>query len=107
MYGMVRVFYTQKTEQLLQKMELTQWRELVQRRLEQKHQDLSDNWKTCAIGERIRKEGASLKDIKDLSPEAIRLGYDFSVALQERDNQAALEILTKIENLQTIWRHEV
>ena len=104
---MVRVFYTQKTEQLLKKMELTQWRELVQRRLDQKQQDLSDNWKTCAIGERIRKEGGDLKNIKDLSPDAIRLGYDFSVALQERDNQAALEILTKIENLQTIWRHEV
>ena len=88
-------------------MELSQWRELVQQRLEQKHQDLSDNWKTYAIGERIRQEGVDLKDIKDLSPDAIRLGYDFSVALQQRDNQAALEILSKIENLPTIWRHEV
>ena len=104
---MVRVFYTQKTEQLLKKMELTHWREMVQQELGQKHQDLSDNWKTCAIGERIRKEGIDLKNIKDLSPDAIRLGYDFSVALQERNNDAALEILTKIENLQTIWRHEV
>ncbi len=104
---MVRVFYTQKTEQLLKKMELTQWREMVQQELGQKHQDLSDNWKTCAIGERIRKEGIDLKNIKDLSPDAIRLGYDFSVALQERNNDVALEILTKIENLQTIWRHEV
>ena len=80
---------------------------MVQQKLGQKHQDLSDNWKTCAIGERIRKEGIDLKNIKDLSPDAIRLGYDFSVALQERNNDAALEILTKIENLQTIWRHEV
>ena len=80
---------------------------MVQQRLEQKHQDLSDNWKTCAIGERIRQEGVDLKDIKDLSPEAIRLGYDFSVALQQRDNQTAMEILSKIENLSTIWRHEV
>ena len=104
---MVRVFYTQKTEQLLKKMELTQWRELTKQTLEQKHQDLSDNWKTCAIGERIRKEGADLKNIKDLSPEAIRLGYEFSVAMQQRDNQAAVEILTKIEKLDTIWRHEL
>ena len=104
---MVRVFYTQKTEQLLKKMELTQWREMTQQTLEQKHQDLSDNWKTCAIGERISKEGADLKNIKDLSPEAIRLGYEFSVAMQQRDNQTAIEILTKIENLDTIWRHEL
>ena len=104
---MVRVFYTQKTEQLLKKMELTQWREMIQQTLEQKHQDLSDNWKTCAIGERISKEGADLKNIKDLSPEAIRLGYEFSVAMQQRDNQTAIEILTKIENLDTIWRHEL
>ena len=99
---MVRVFYTQKTEQLLKKMELSHWREMAQR----KHQDLSDNWKTCAIGERIRREGKDLANLKDLSPEAIRLGYEFSVAMQNRDNQAALEILTKIENLGTIWRNE-
>jgi len=101
---MVRVFYTQKTEQLLKKMELSQWREMVQQRLGQTHQELSDNWKTCAIGERIRMEGKSLTKIKDLSPEAIRLGYEFSVAMQNRDNQEAVEILTKIENLDTIWR---
>ena len=104
---MVRVFYTQKTEQLLKKMELTQWMEMTKQTLEQKHPDLSDNWKTCAIGERIYKEGADLKNIKDLSPEAIRLGYEFSVAMQQRDNQTAIEILTKIENLDTIWRHEL
>ncbi len=48
---MVRVFYSQKTEQILQKFELTRWHQLVQEKLEQKHQDLSDNWKNCAIGE--------------------------------------------------------
>ena len=104
---MVSVFYTQKTEQLLKKMELPQWRKMVQQRLEQKHQDLSDNWKTCAIGERIRQEGRDLTKIKDLSPEAIRLGYEFSVAMQNRDNQTAVEILTKIESLDTIWRDEL
>ena len=103
---MARVFYTQKTEQLLKKMELAHWRERIQRTLEQTHQDLSDNWKTCAIGERIQREGAELKNVKDLSPEAIRLGYEFSVAIQNRDNDEALEILTKIENLDTIWRNE-
>ena len=103
---MARVFYTQKTEQLLKKIELTHWRERIQQRLEQTHQDLSDNWKTCAIGERIQQEGAELKNVKDLSPEAIGLGFEFSVAMQNRDNDAALEILTKIENLDTIWRNK-
>ena len=103
---MVRVYYTQKTEQILKKFELSHWRDLVREDLEQKHQDLSDNWKTCAIGERIRREGKDLKDLKDLSPDAIKLGYDFSVALQERDNQKATEILTKIEQLPSIWRDE-
>ncbi|MFB5610900.1 MAG: hypothetical protein ACE5R3_04385 [Nitrosopumilaceae archaeon] len=104
---MVRVFYSQKTEQILQKFELTQWRKLTQEKLDQKHQDLSDNWKNCAIGERIRLEGRDLNSIKDLSPEAIKLGYDFSVAMQEKNNEKALEIITKIEQLQTIWRNEV
>ena len=75
--------------------------------LRAKTQDLSDNWKTSTIGERIHQEGADLKDIKDLSPETIRLSYDFSIALQQRDNQTAMEILSKIENLSTIWRHEI
>ncbi len=66
---MVRVFYSQKIEQLLQKFELTHWRQLVQDKLEQKHQDLSDNWKNCAIGK-----------------------------------EKALVIITKIEQLPTIWR---
>jgi len=103
---MVRVFYTQQTEQLLKKMELKHWRELTKEELDQTHQDLSDNWKTCAIGERIKIEGRELEDLKDLTPEAIKLGYDFSVAMQERDNQKALEILAKIESLSTIWRDE-
>lgn len=103
---MVRVFYSQKTEQLLKKMELTHWREMTQEKLTQKHQDLSDNWKTCAIGERIQREKKKLKSLHDLTPEAIKLGYDFSVAMQERNNEKAMEILTKIENLPSIWRNE-
>ena len=104
---MVRVFYSQKTDQLLKKMELKHWREFTVERLSQKHQDLSDNWKTCAIGERIQMEGRDLTSIKDLTPEAINLGYDFSVAMQERDNEKAIELVAKIEQLSTIWRDEL
>jgi hypothetical protein len=93
-------------EQIIKKMELVQWRNTLQQNLTQKHQELSDNWKTCALGERIRVEGRDLKNIKKLSPEAIKLGYDFSVALQERNNDLALEIIEKIERLPTIWRDE-
>jgi hypothetical protein len=103
---MVRVFYSQKTEDLIKEMRLTNWRQHIQEKLNQSHQDLSDNWKMCAIGERIRIEGRDLSSIKDLSPEAIQLGYDFSIAMQERDSHKALEIITKIEKLNTIWRNE-
>jgi hypothetical protein len=72
----------------------------------QKHQDLSYNWKTCTLGERIKTEGKDLQNLKDLSPEAIKLGYDFSVALQERNNNLALEIIEKTEKRPTIWRDE-
>ena len=34
------------------------------------------------------------------------MGYDFSIAMQEKDNQKALDIITKIEQLKTIWRDE-
>jgi hypothetical protein len=103
---LVRVFYSKKTEDLIEKMTLTNWRKNVQEELGKEHQDLSDNWKMCAIGERIKIEGRELESIKDLSPEAIRLGYEFSVAMQERNNEKALEIITKIEQLSTIWRNE-
>ena len=103
---MVRVIYTQETVQLLKKMELKHWRKLSEERLDQKHQDFSDNWKTCAIGEGIQLEGRVLKDLKNLTPEAIKLSYDFSVAIQEPNNQKAFEIITKIEQLDTIWRAE-
>ncbi|MEM2785043.1 MAG: hypothetical protein QXW37_00355 [Candidatus Nitrosotenuis sp.] len=102
----MRVFYSQKTEQLIKKMELVQWRAILHEKITQSHQDLSDNWKTCALGERIRLEGRDLTNLKDLSPEAIKLGYDFSVALQERNNDLALEIIEKIEKLPTVWRNE-
>lgn len=101
---MVRVFYSQKTEDLIEKMTLTNWRKQVANELGSEQQTMSDNWKMCAIGERIRIEGKDLESIKDLSPEAIKLGYDFSVAMQEKDNEKALEIITKIEKLPTIWR---
>jgi len=61
---MVRGFYSQKTEQILQKFELIHWRQLVQKKFEQKHQDLSDNWKNCVIGERIRLDGRNPNSIR-------------------------------------------
>ena len=104
---MVRVFYSQKTEQLIKKMELADWRKKIQGQLTQEHQELSDNWKMCALGERIKIEGRNLEKIKDLSPEAIKLGYDFSVAMQEQNNESALRIIEQIEKLPTIWRNEL
>ena len=66
---MVRVFYSQKTEQLIKKFELTQWRFRLQEKINQNHQDLSDNWKMCALGERIKMEGKTLNNIDELTPE--------------------------------------
>jgi hypothetical protein len=73
----------------------------------QQHQDLSDNWKTCAADERIKTEKNILQNLKDLdTPEAIMLGYDFAAALQERNNSMTLEIIEKIEKLPMNWRNE-
>jgi len=102
---MVRVFYSQKTEQLFNKIKLTQWRNRLQDQLNHEHQELSDNWKMCALGERIRIEGNDLQNIDELTPEAKLLGYDFSIAIQNRDGDAALKIIEKIEKLPTIWRN--
>ena len=102
----MRLYYSQKTDNVLRKFELLEWRNMVKESLDEKHQNLSDNWLSCALGERMKLEGKFLKNIKDLSPEAIKLGYDFSIAMQERDNASALRIINEIESLHTIWRDE-
>jgi hypothetical protein len=63
----------------------------------------SDNWKSCALGERMKKEGRDLDRVKDLIPEAVKLGFDFTTAIKRRDSSAELEILEQIEKLPTIW----
>ncbi len=55
-----------------------------------------------ALGERIRIEVNDLQNIDELIPEARLLEYDFSVAIQNRDGDTALEIIEKIEKLPTI-----
>ena len=103
----MRVFYSQKMELLIKKFDLTDWRKKVKENLSKQNQELSDNWLNCAIGERMRIEGRFLENVKDLTPEAIKLGYDFSIAIDERDNDEALQIIEKIEKLPTIWRDEI
>ena len=103
----MRVFYSQKMELLIKKFDLTDWRKKVKENLSKQNQELSDNWLNCAIGERMRIEGRFLENVKDLTPEAIKLGYDFSIAVDERDNDGALQIIEKIEKLPTIWRDEI
>ncbi len=100
----MRVFYTQKLEGLLEKMELSDWRQRLCNPLTHAEQSMSDNWKSCALGERIRKEGRNLDKVKDLTPEAIRLGFAFATAIKHRDSTTALEILEQIEKLPSIWR---
>jgi len=102
----MRLYYSQKTDNVLHKFELLEWRNRIKESLDEEHQNLSDNWLSCALGERMKLEGRFLKNIKDLSPEAIKLGYDFSIAMQEKDNVSALRIINEIELLPTIWRNE-
>ena len=103
----MRVFYSQKTETIIKKFELSSWRHRIEENLDGEHQKLSDSWLSCELGERMEIEGKFLKNVKDLTPDAIKLGYDFSVAMQEKDNDTALHIIEKIEKLPTIWRDEI
>jgi hypothetical protein len=48
-------------------------------------------------GGRIKKEGRDLGRVKDLTPEVVKLGFDFVTAVKRRDNSTALEILEQIE----------
>ena len=102
---MVYVFYSQKTEQLINKIELIQWQNLLQAQINYEHQELSDNWEMCALGERIRIERNNLQNIDGLDPKARLLGYNFSTDIQDRDDDIEFEIIKKIEKFLTIWRN--
>ncbi len=102
----VRVFHTQKLDGILDKIELSDWRQRLREPLTVSEHALSDNWKSCALGERMKKEGRDLDRVKDLTPEAVKLGFDFATAVKKRDSSAALEILEQIERLPTIWRNQ-
>jgi len=62
----MRIFYTQKLENILEKIELADWRQKLRELITYGHQTLSDNWKSCALGERIRKKRRDLSKVKDL-----------------------------------------
>jgi len=59
----------------------------------------------CDFVERIKIEEEELKNIDEITPATSLLGYDFSVAIQNADNDIAIEIIEKIEKLSTIWRN--
>lgn len=80
----MRVFYTQKLDDILGKIELTDWRQRLREPLTSKEHTLSDNWKSCALGERMKKEGRDIDKVKGLTPEAVKLGFDFATAVKRR-----------------------
>ncbi len=88
----------------MEKMVPTDWRQKLSEPLTHHEVTLSDNWKSCALGERIKKEGRDITKVKDLTPDAVKLGFEFAAAIKCRDSTAALDILEQIERLPTIWR---
>ena len=87
-------------------MKLTFWRNLLEQPLEARQKELAYDWKTCAIGERIQKEGKNGKEIDDLSPELKVLGYDFFLAVDNEKKERASEILSMIEEAPSIWKRK-
>jgi len=58
-----------------------------------------------ALGERLKKEGRDFDKVKDLTPEAINLGFDFVTCVKRRYGSIVLEMLEQIERLPTTWRN--
>ncbi len=54
----------------------------------------------------MSKEGfIGTSKVKDLTPEAIKLGFNFAAVIKRIDSTAALEILEEIER-PYIWRNQ-
>jgi hypothetical protein len=45
----------------------------------------------------MKKEGRDLDRVKNLTPDAVKLGFDFAISVKKRDSSTALEILEQIE----------
>ena len=99
-----RIIYNQTILETKQQSGLTQWRSLLREPLCKKHEDLSDDWNTCAIGEITKKDGKRIKNIDELNPESILLGYDFFMAIKNKRKDIAIDIIQKLEKSQTVWK---
>ena len=95
---------SQKTILKKKNIQLNDWRNLLQQPITDTHQGLAGSWESCAIGERVKKEGRIFTNEKDLTLESRCLGYDFYFAIRKEKIERALEILEKIEILPTVWR---
>jgi len=52
----MRVYYSQKTDSVIKKFELTHWGGRIYEKLEEIHQTLSDNWLRCTLGTTVWRE---------------------------------------------------
>jgi len=88
----------------LMRQNLARWRTYLDGSIDSVHLILARDWRFCAIGERIEKEGKFFLKEEDLCYEARVLGYDFYLSLRNHNKQRAYEILEIIEKIHTIWR---
>lgn len=86
--------------------DLARWRTYLNGNIDSSHLILASDWRFCAIGERIEKDGDFLSTVEELSPEAKVLGIDFYLLLIKDDKKRAFEILEIIEKMPTIWKHK-
>ncbi|MHB8546273.1 MAG: hypothetical protein ACYDAJ_05865 [Nitrosotalea sp.] len=101
----MRVFYTQKLDNLLGTIDLTDWRWSLLTPLHVQNILYLIIGSPNALGERLKKEGRDFDKVEDLTPEATNLGFDFATSVKRRYGSTALEILEQIERLPTTWRN--
>jgi len=86
---------------------IMKWRErLCEKGDISKFDKKTTSWQTCGIGERVFLEtGRRMRNYTNsLTKEAYDLGIDFDKAVQNNDVKKAQKILSKIEDLPTVWK---
>ncbi|MDE1844092.1 MAG: hypothetical protein KGI10_02040 [Thaumarchaeota archaeon] len=60
------------------KIELSDWRQRLRGPFTSAEHIMSDNWKSCALEKEWKKNARDLDRIKDLPPETVNMGFEFS-----------------------------
>jgi hypothetical protein len=92
--------------QLIKRCPLSNWHILLDEPISDVQRKLADDWQTCAIGERICRDGLNFQTPEQLTFEAKLLGMDFAIAINKKNKKRAHKVLQMIESVPFVFKNK-